>query len=244
MSEFYANPNKKVEIVVGDKVYLRHAVKTHFVKPNESYIDIVKQYVTPIYNPGDIISISEKIIAMCQNRIIYKNNIKLSFWAKFLSKFVNVTPAGEAVGNPYKMQLAIESSGLLRILFAAACAAVTRPFGIKGVFYKIAGNGVSGIDGFCTDAFECYNEMGILNPSDPDKVCNEIRDKLGIECIIVDANDLNIEVLGRSNGISHDEEYLKAMIKDNPAGQGGQQTPITLIRECNHDELVAATFEE
>jgi F420-0:gamma-glutamyl ligase len=250
---FKANPNKNVLIDLQGKSFARNAIRTHFVKPKDDYIEIIKQYALPAYRKGDILSISEKMISLCQNRIVYKSNIKLGFWAKFLSKFVKITPAGEAVGNPYKMQLAIQSAGLLRILFAAACAAVTKLFGIKGVFYKIAGNGVSGIDGFCDDAFEDYLEMGIYNPENPDGVCEEIKEKLGVECMIVDANDLNVEILGKSSGVQYQVDTLKAIIKDNPAGQANQQTPLILIRELeeettghieDHDELILALTEK
>lgn len=244
--EFRANPNKNVEIQVGDKNFIRNAIRTHFVSEGENYIEIVKQYVSPIYKEGDIVSISEKIIAMCQNRVLSTKDIKLGFWAKFLSKFVNVTPAGESVGNPYKMQIAINSAGLLRILFAAACAAIGKLFGVKGVFYKIAGHGVSGIDGFCNDAFDYYLDKGILNPDKPNEVCDEIREKLGVECMIVDANDLGVEILGKSSSIIYTENELMGMIKDNPAGQANQQTPMILIREQKELEVddAAAAIEQ
>lgn len=244
--EFTANPNKKVEIQVGERTFFRHVIRTHFVSEGENYIEIVKQYVSPIYQEGDIVSISEKIIAMCQNRVLNKKDIKLSFWAKFLSRFVNVTPAGESVGNPYKMQIAINNAGILRILFAAACAAIGKLFGVKGVFYKIAGNGVSGIDGFCRDAFDYYLDKGILNPDKPNDVCDEIKEKLGIDCMIVDANDLGVEILGKSSSIQYTEDELKGMIKDNPAGQANQQTPMILIREQKQLEIdyAAAAAEQ
>lgn len=228
--EFYANEGKKLEINANGKIYLRHAIKTRYIKQGESYIDIFKQYVLPIYEEGDIVASSEKIISLCQNRVIKKQDIKIGFWAKFLSKFVHVTPAGEAVGNPYKMQIAIMLCGRIKVIFAAILAGIGKVFGKKGVFYKIVGQQVAGIDGFCDDAFEDYLEMGILNPENPKEVCNEIKEKLGISCMIIDANDLGQEILGYSNDIKMSKEELKAMIKDNPAGQGSQQTPLILIR--------------
>ena len=60
--EFHANEGKKVEIEVNGEIYLRHAIKTRFVKQGESYIDLFKEYVSPIYHEGDSISASEKII--------------------------------------------------------------------------------------------------------------------------------------------------------------------------------------
>jgi F420-0:gamma-glutamyl ligase len=228
--DFYANPGKKVDILVGDKKFLRHSIKTHFISEGEDYIEVIRQYVSPIYQEGDIVSISEKIIAMCQNKVLSTKQIKLGFWAKFLSRFVNVTPAGESVGNPYKMQIAINSAGLLRILFAAACAAVGKIFRIKGVFYKIAGHGIAGIDGFCSDAFDYYLDKGILLPENPSGVCDEIKEKLGFNCMIIDANDLGVEILGTNSDINHDAEQLKGMIIDNPAGQDQEMTPLILIR--------------
>lgn len=239
MVEFYANPNKKVEIELGGKKYLRHAVKTHFVTPGESYIELFKNYVKPIYEEGDIVSVSEKVISMCQNRICYAKDIKIGFFARFLSKFVRVTPAGEAVGNPYKMQLAINLAGLPRVIFAAICAGVGRLFKRKGIFYKIVDNGISGIDGFCRDAFDYYVDKGIFLPDDPCRVCDEIKAELGISCMVVDANDLGVEILGKSSDINLGFEELRALIKDNPAGQGGQQTPIILIRAAEKMEMKA-----
>jgi len=232
MEGFYANPEKRVDIEVNGHKYWRHSIRTHFITPNEDYISIVEKYVSPLYQAGDVLSISEKVIALCQNRVLDIADIKLSWWAKFLSRFVKMTPAGESVGNPYKMQIAMNSAGLPRILLAAAVAAITRPFGIKGMFYRVAGHGVAGIDGFCTDAFEWYLTKGILVPDKPNEVCNEIKAKLGIYCMIVDANDLDVEILGHSSDMPFSKSDLKALIRDNPAGQGSEQTPLVLIRRA------------
>lgn len=229
--EFFANNKKNIEIEANGRIYLRHAIRTKYVKENDDIIEIFKEFVSPIYEEGDIVSCSEKIVSLCQGRVVHKKDIKLGFWAKFLSKFVNQTPAGEAVGNPYKMQIAINICGLWKVLYAAGCAAIGKVFKKKGVFYKIVGQEVAGIDGFCNDAYDDYLEMGILNPKNPGKVCNEIKEKLGISVMIVDANDLGQEILGKSDDIELSVEELKGLIKDNPAGQANQQTPIILIRE-------------
>lgn len=82
--EFKALEGKKVEIKVGDNTYLRHAIETHYVQLGESYVDLIKKYVEPIYEEGDIVSISEKVISLCQRRIVYKKDVKVSGLAKFL----------------------------------------------------------------------------------------------------------------------------------------------------------------
>ena len=54
--------------------------------------------------------------------------------------------------------------------------------------------------------------------------------------MIVDANDINVEILGKADAIEKSTEELKTLIKDNPAGQANQQTPIILIREVKTEE--------
>lgn len=234
--EFYANEGKKVEIEVNGTTYLRHAIKTRFVKQGESYIDVFKEYVSPIYQEGDIISSSEKIIALCQNRVIKREDIKIGFWAKLLSKFASHPSTGVGVGETIKMQYAIDTVGLFKVIWASIASAVTKLFGKKGVFYEIVGQDVSGLDGFYDHVWKEYGDIGIQLPENPTAVCNEIKEQLGISCMIVDANDLGQEVLGHSDDITLSNEELKGLIKDNPSGQGKELTPIILIRKKEENE--------
>lgn len=229
--EFKANDNKKVEIKVGDEFYLRHAIKTKFITNKDEYLAIINQYVSNIYEKGDILSISEKIISICQNRIVKREDLKIGFWAKLLSKFASHPTTGVGVGETIKMQYAIDKVGLIKVLYASLASAITKLFGKKGVFYQIVGQEVSGLDGFYDHVWSEYRDIGIELPQNPNGVCNEIKQKLGISCMIVDANDLGQEILGVSSDLKGREEYLKELIKDNPAGQGRQTTPLILIRK-------------
>ena len=220
-------------VIVDDVEYKRWAIQTHFVERGESYIELIQEYVVPLYEEGDILSMSEKIIAMCQNNVVEKKDIHVGFWAKFLSKFATSNNHGVAMDEPYKLQLAINIAGLPRILFASFCSAITKLFGKRGVFYKIAGHGIDGIDGFYKgSSFEVYHDIALLNPKEPVKVCNEIQDKTGVRCLLVDANDLNIEIFGKSSLLGDiDDKHLINIIKDNPAGQSDELTPLILIKK-------------
>lgn len=229
--EFVANEGKNVEITVNGKTYMRHAVKTHFVKQGESYIDIFKKYISPIYEEGDIVSSAEKIIALCQGRVVKREDLKIGFWAKFLSKFASHPDTGVGVGETIKMQYAIEKAGLFKVLYASVAGGVCKLFGKRGVFYEIVGNEVAGLDGFYDHVWSEYRDIGIENPENPSGVCNEIKEKLGISCMIVDANDLGQEILGHSDDIKLTEEELLGLVADNPTGQDRQVTPLILIRE-------------
>ncbi len=228
--EFRANEGKNVNIVVNGRTYARHAIQTHFVQVGESYVDLVERYVKPLYQPGDLLSSSEKIIGLCQKRVVYKKDMKLGWLAKFLSKFASHSSAGIGVDSPWKMQFAIDQCGAWRVIWAAVCAGVGKLFGKHGVFYDMVGQEVSGLDGFYDHEFEEYGQFGIRLPENPGKVCDEIEAATGVQAMIVDANDLNIEILGKASSVNLDDETLKGLIRDNPAGQSRELTPFILIR--------------
>ena len=155
------------------------------------------------------------------------------FWAKLLCRFVHVTPAGPGAGTPHKMQLIIMICGLPRVLLAAFCSAVTKLFGKKGVFYKVCGHEVDGIDGLIDYdiSFKEYVDYGILNPENPSGVCDEIYEKTGVKAMIIDASDIDCVILGKCRNVTLTDEQLCEIVRDNPAGQEGQCTPFILIRK-------------
>ena len=230
--DFKANEGKKIEIEVGGRVYKRHAVKTHFVEAGEDYIEFIEKYVSPIYEDGDLISLSEKVIALCQNRVIRREDIKIGFWANLLSKFASKPKLATGFASEsIKVQYVINKVGLLKVLYASVVSAITKLFGIKGAFYKIIGQEISSLDCFDGYDYDYYKDIGIESPENPNGVCNEIKNKLGIDAIIVDANEMGQLLLGKSDGIPFSDDALLGMVRDNPAGNGTEGTPIVLIRE-------------
>ena len=73
--EFLANEGRNVEIEVNGEKYLRHAIKTRFVKQGDDYIDVIKEYVSDIYEPGDFISISEKMSKQSSKKRRFESRI-------------------------------------------------------------------------------------------------------------------------------------------------------------------------
>jgi hypothetical protein len=229
--ELRANCGKEVEIEAGGERYCRYALQTHFVKPGENYLELVERYVLPVWQPGDLLSISEKVIALCQGRVVYKKDLRVGRLARFLVRFAHSSEAGPGVSNGYKMQFAINHCGALRILFAAFMGGLGKLFGRHGVFYKIAGREVAGLDGFYGEDIPEYEDYGIRIPENPSGVCDEIEQKLGVRCMIVDANDLGVEILGKGAGVPEEDALLADIIRDNPADQSTQLTPFILIRK-------------
>ncbi|MBQ2830373.1 MAG: F420-0--gamma-glutamyl ligase [Oscillospiraceae bacterium] len=230
--EFTANQNKNVEIETSTGTYLRHAIQTHFVAIGEDYIELVERYVKPLYQEGDLLSISEKIIALCQKRVVYRKDMKISPLAKLLSRFaIQHNSAGIGVGEVCKMQFAIDECGAAKVFWAAVCAGFGKLVGRRGIFYEMVGMEVTGLDGFYPDVFPVYGEYGIRIPENPSGVCDEIFEKTGVRAMIVDANDLTRDILGKGSTVSLTDEQLCEIIRDNPAGQDAQCTPFILIRK-------------
>ena len=225
------NEGKNLKIETGFGEYLRYPVKTHVVKSGDSLKEIVDTYVKPYLEEGDNVFISEKIVAISQGRAFKLEDIKVSPLAKFLSRFVQKTSYGIGLGMPQTMQLAIDDIGKPKILFAAFCSAVTKPFGKRGVFYNIVGPKGRAIDGPCDYTLPPYNNYAKLAPKDPDRVARELKEYLGHTVIIIDANDIGCNVLGFSDD-SLNQDQCAAIFKDNPLGQGSQQTPIALVRKA------------
>ncbi|MCM1467151.1 MAG: coenzyme F420-0:L-glutamate ligase [Alistipes sp.] len=220
-------------VTIGGRLYERYGIKTHFIGVGEDYIELIRRYILPFIQAGDLVSTSEKVISMCQANVVRMEDMKLSRMAKWLSRFGKKTDSGIGITEPYKLQLMMDRNGMCRVLCAGIAGAVAKLVGKRGVFYEILGEETAGIDGFYShSAFETYHTMATLNPKDPDKVCKEIYEKCHVPVMIVDANDIDVHILGKPEILKEiPDGLLAALIMDNPAGQDDEQTPFVVIRD-------------
>ncbi|MBU4299033.1 F420-0--gamma-glutamyl ligase [Patescibacteria group bacterium] len=225
------NPGKKLIVEIEGEKWLRLPIKTHFITVNDKIDEIIKKYVLPLAKEKDIIVLGQKIVSILQGRLIYKKDLKLGFWARFLSQFAKKTPYGFSVGNPLKMQVAINSAGLPRILLVSFLAGILKIFRVYGIFYRLAGNQINQLDGFYGEAFPEYAEIGILGPVGGVHLCQRQKEKYGFSFAMADVNDLGGNILGRSRDLKGKENLLLKILKDNPAGQGAEKTPILILRK-------------
>lgn len=224
------NKDKKLIIEVEGRKFARYPVKTHTIKKNDDIFEVIRKYAGDYLQKNDLIFISERIVAISQGRAYPIADIKPSKLAKFLVKFVHKSPYGIGLGSPWTMELAIREAGAPKIIFAAIISVITKPFGAKGLFYKIVGNNINAIDGPCSYTLPPYNKYAKLGPKDPDQVAKSLKEKLGYEVVIVDANDLGVAILGKSSR-EIDTEWCKAVFRDNPLGQSTERTPICIVRK-------------
>ena len=213
------------------KQYARYAIQTHFVEVGESAAALVEQYVRPLYQPGDVLSFGAKVMCMCVKSVRTRDQVKPGFWAKLLWRFAGINETGVGMHEPYKLQLVIDIVGLPRVLLAAFLSAVTRPFGVRGLFYKVCGKGVGGIDGFYfRSSFERYHTLALINPENSPELCEQLAKDTGIPVVLMDANDLQRDQLGKSSNMPLSDAQLQDAMRDNPSGQGAELTPLILIR--------------
>jgi asparagine synthase (glutamine-hydrolysing) len=236
------------EIVVDKKTYTRTPLPTELFKAGDDFAQKIAAYVVEHMKQQAgtkkwLVVVSEKIVAIAQGRSFLIEDIRPTWSARALSKFVVKTPYGIGLGSPWTMQLAIQEAGLGRIVAASAIAAVMKPLGIKGMFYRIAGHGVNEIDGPTEYSLYPSNVSAKLGPKDPEKAAWQIRESIkallqknkalksklthfgGVA--IIDANDLGRNVLGNATDFKKHE--VEDMFADNPMGQERQQTPVTVV---------------
>ena len=211
--------------------YDRFAVQTHFVEVGEDQAELVRRYILPLYQEGDVLSFGAKVMAMCTRNVKTRDEVKPGFWANHLWRFAGINSTGVGMHEPYKLQLVIDMCGLPRVLFAAFVSAVTRPFGVHGLFYKICGKGVGGIDGFYfRSSFDRYKELALINPPNPVELCNQLEKDTGIPVVLMDANDIEQNQLGKCDDFPLSDDEIQDAMSDNPSGQGDELTPLILIR--------------
>lgn len=211
--------------------YQRYAIQTHFVQVGESQKDLVEKYVRPLYQEGDILSFGAKVMCMCVKSVKTRDQVKPGFWANFLWRFAGINHTGVGMHEPYKLQLVIDMCGLPRVLLAVFCSAVTKPFGVHGVFYKVCGKGVGGIDGFYfRSSFDRYKELALINPDNPVELCDALEKDTGIPVVLMDANDIEQNQLGKCHDFPLTDAQIQDAMQDNPSGQGDELTPLILIR--------------
>jgi asparagine synthase (glutamine-hydrolysing) len=223
----------------GRSMFLRAPVRTPLVTAGDDLVATVADALRRLdaevaVRAGDLIAVSEKAVAASQGRSFPVDDVRPRPLARFLSRFVKRTASGIGLGIPATMELALQEAGTTRILAATAASAVTRPLGIKGTFYRVAGARVAAIDGPTAGTIPPYNTHAKLPPADPDGVAARLAEAVAgladgpVSVAIIDANDIGAVVLGATPDV--DRPGLVALLRDNPLGQGEESTPVLLVR--------------
>ncbi len=221
---------KSETIEVFGQIYQRIPVKTHVLSADDDMLEIIKKYALPLMKEGDMLTISESPLAITQGRAIPVSEIRVSFLARLLSRFVAKVPYGIGLGAPTSMQCAIEETGVIRILFAAFIGAIGKLIGRKGDFYRVAGMQAALVDAATTSPIPPYNETVIKGPKEPQKVAEFLTDAIDYPVAIMDINDIGGSWM--IGGSRLNKDFIEAVMKDNPQGQDDELTPLCIVRKA------------
>jgi hypothetical protein len=224
------NEGRALHASLDGRVYARHPVRTHLVTDADTdAAAVVARYAGASTPDVRLVAVSERMVAITQGRAYPITDIRPGRLARLLERFVTRPGYGIGLGSAETMELAIREVGAPRVLLAAAASAVTRPFGVHGVFYRVAGPQAKAIDGPTSYTIPPYNQAATLGPKDPDRAARTIAAAVDVPVAIIDANDAGCAVLGASPGV--DRAFVQRLFADNPLGQAREQTPICVVRE-------------
>lgn len=201
-------------------------IRTHLLSPLDDVVEVIRRYVLPMAEPGDIVTIGESPVAIIQGRIIHPATVQPGWLAcRLCYYFLRTSSLATACG----LQVLVDQSGAWRVAFAFAVGAIAKALlKIPGVFYRLAGEQAKLIDDV-TGTLPPYDQFIVLGPANSQGVVDEILAKTGLEAAIVDVNDLKrVGILAATPKAT--QTILNQALLDNPAGNAAEQTPIVLIR--------------
>ncbi len=200
-------------------------IKTHILGSLDDPIGILKSYIPHNHLPTDILTIGESPLAIMQGRYIDYRNINPNIISKLICKGFHPT---SSLATASGMQTLINISGPTRVIISWIIGGIFKFFGVKGMFYRLAGKQARLIDDI-TGTTAPYDKNIVLGPIDTQTFCIKAAKKLNVNVAVVDVNDLGRVKILSTNNISN-AEIIKRALSSNPAGNANQQTPLVLIR--------------
>jgi hypothetical protein len=211
---------------VAGEVYLRHAVHTRWLREDDELILSLKESLHDA-RLGDTVAVSEKVVILLTGRVVDIGTVQPGRLALMLASHVRPRTDSCGLSVPEKMEYVIRSIGRTRAIAAALGCALTRPLGLRGTFYRLAGSIARDIDG----GRPPYEKVLFppLNTAVAQWICADLERALGIGVSIVDLNDYGGSIRATSPR-SIPAATLAAVLSDNPMGQRLRSTPFVLVR--------------
>jgi F420-0:gamma-glutamyl ligase len=214
------------EVSVAGVKYLRLPLHTRWLDATDDLALALKENLK-LARPGDTIGVSEKVVILLTGRTVDISTVQPGRLAHFLAAHVRPRTDSKGLAVPEKMEYVVRTVGLRRIIPAAIGCAVTRPFGMHGTFYRVAGSVARDVDG----GRPPYEQV-LFPPLDAkvaQKICADLEQATDIGVSIVDLNDFGGSIRAVSPR-SLSQETLAAVLSDNPLGQRLSSTPFVLVR--------------
>jgi hypothetical protein len=201
-------------------------IRTHLLTHLDNPVEVIKRYVMPHSQAGDMVTLGETPVAIMQGRFRHPLDVKPGWVARRLCYYFMPT---SSLATACGMQTLIDIVGPTRVVVAFLLGAIAKKIlGKPGVFYQLAGEQARLIDDV-TGTLPPYDQFIVLGPENPQQVVDAIKQETGLAAAIVDVNDLRaVKVLAATSDIP--DNFLEQALISNPAGNADEQTPIVLIR--------------
>jgi hypothetical protein len=213
-------------VVVAGEVYARLPVRTRWLEEGDDLATVLKSCV-PRLREDDTVVVSEKVAVLLTGRSVPLSNVRVGATARLLARFVQPRSGSRGLSVPAKMQFVLDEVGWLRLVVAACVSAVTRPVGLRGLFYRVAGPVARDLDG----GRPPYEDR-LFPPLPPAKaaaMCAALERSLGAGVAVIDMNDFGGTIRARSPRALPTSQLLQAL-SDNPLGQRLRSTPFAVVR--------------
>lgn len=200
-------------------------IPTHLLCHLDDPLQVLRTYVAPHVEEGDVVALGETPLAIMQGRFRHPRSVRPGLTARLACRAFHPT---SSLATACGMQTLIDIVGRLRVIASVLVAVFARLAGQRGVFYRAAGPQARLIDDV-TGTLPPYDQFITLGPMRVQETVDGLRAKAGCEVAVVDVNDLKrVQILAASRGV--DEAMLTAALRNNPAGNADEQTPIVLVR--------------
>jgi F420-0:gamma-glutamyl ligase len=206
--------------------YLRLPLHTRWLDETDDLTLALKENLA-LAKPGDTVAISEKVAILLTGRTVDIQTVRPGRLARFLAAHVHPRTDSKGLAVAEKMEYVVRTVGYPRIIAAAVSTAVTRPFGMHGTFYRMAGSVARDVDG----GRPPYEHV-LFPPFDTkvaQRLCADLERALDIGVSIVDLNDYGGSIRAVSPR-SMSAQTLATVLGDNPLGQRLTSTPFVLVR--------------
>lgn len=202
-------------------------IRTGILKPNDDIVEVISRFAGKYLTKGTVVAISETALAVTQGRLLRPEQVRPSLAAHLMSRLVSQSGS---MSSPYAFQVLMNEEGSLRVIAAFLLGGLARLFlRRRGDFYRFAGSQARLIDDV-TGTLPPFDKHIVLGPASPRAVVERIRRELGIEAVVVDANDLgNVDIVACSDGV--DKEQVREVFRSNPWGNANEQTPLLIIEK-------------
>lgn len=227
-------------VEVGGVRYTRAVVRTQWIQPGDDLGHLLVSQLGPLLEEGDLAIVSEKAATIAEGLAIPARDVSAGSLATRLAAWVRPTDSSRGLSIPEKMEYVLREAGRSRVLFATATAALTRPLGLRGGFYFVAGRVARSMDGM-RPPFE-HMLIPPLTPRVAGALARSLADRLGWPVAIVDMNDRGGSIRTMSHRVIS-ARRLRRVLSDNPLGQRDERTPIGIVRRLSPGALAPAARE-